>query len=242
MIAPPYFRKKFASQALPGETVDLIFELELSENAPANATNITFSDDLDAALTGLVATGLPQNNICGSGSQLSGTGVISFTGGTLAPQQQCVFTVTLQVPADAALGSYTNTTGNISATVGSLTTTGPTAQADLIIGGLTLSKSFKNDPAPPGGSVILEFNIVNSTTITATALSFSDNLADVLSGLASTSGTLTNVCGAGSQLSGTSFLNFTGSSLGRVNPAPFRFRSACHPTPPKGHTPTSAAN
>ncbi len=37
------------------------------------ATDITFTDDLDAALSGLVATGLPITDVCGSGSGVSGS-------------------------------------------------------------------------------------------------------------------------------------------------------------------------
>mgnify|MGYP003343224681 CR=1 FL=1 len=75
------------------------------------------SDDLDAALSGLVATGLPANDVCGAGSQLSGTSVLTFTGGTLAPGGICTFSATVQVPVGAVAGVYTNTTSAVSADI-----------------------------------------------------------------------------------------------------------------------------
>ena len=45
------------------------------------ATAIAFTDDLDGVLSGTVATGLPMNDVCGPGSQLSGSGVTTLSSG-----------------------------------------------------------------------------------------------------------------------------------------------------------------
>ena len=65
-------------------------------------------------LAGLTATGLPLNNVCGTGSQISGTTLLSLSGGTLPPEGSCTFTVTLQVPAAATTGIYPNVSSEIS--------------------------------------------------------------------------------------------------------------------------------
>jgi hypothetical protein len=216
VVAPPLLGKTFVDDpVVSGDTVDLQFRLHLDENAPTNATNVAFTDDLNAALTGLTATGLPQANICGAGSQVSGTTNLSFNGGAVAADTTCVFTVTLQVPAGATFGDYTNTTSSITANVGGMAVTGNQAVDELTILDFGFTKAFTDDPVLPGGAATLEFTLVNSSTVSpATNIAFTDNLNNTLSGLASSSGTLNNICGPGSQLSGTSNLVFTGGELG----------------------------
>lgn len=215
VYAAPSLSKQFTGDpADPGDTVTLEFTLEHDENAAGDATGISFTDDLDAALSGLVATGLPQTDVCGVGSEIDGTMTLSFTGGTLAPGESCTFSVTLQVPNDALPGAHTNTTSTVVADVLGLTAMAVPASDDLDIAGLVLTKEFTDDPALPGGTVTLEFTIENISPIAdATDIAFSDDLGDALSGLVSLSGTQTDVCGAGSEITGGSFLTFSGGSL-----------------------------
>jgi uncharacterized repeat protein (TIGR01451 family) len=214
VVVAPTLRKSFDDPVIPGGTVALEFSLIHDAFAPADATAIAFTDNLAAVMTGLTATGLPASDVCGAGSLISGDTNLSFTGGSLAPGETCVFSVTLQVPADAVSGIYPNTTSNVTADVSGLVTTGYFAQDDLDIGGLVLSKSFTDDPAIPGDTVTLQFTIVNSSAVhAATAITFTDNLNDVINGLSATDLPKTDVCGAGSQILGTSDLDFTGGSL-----------------------------
>jgi hypothetical protein len=210
---PPTLSKAFLDDpVLPGETVVLRFVLALPEDAPGSATDITFSDDLDATLTGLVATGLPAADVCGAGSELSGTSVITLTGGSVAPGDSCVVEVTLQVPADAAQGVYPNTTSSLTATMLGELVTGPPATDDLDVAALELTKQFLA-PAVAGGTATLRFTLVNEGGDTATDITFSDDLDAVLTGLAATGLPADDVCGAGSQLSGTSVITLTGGTL-----------------------------
>jgi len=218
VVAAPALFKSFTDDPVqPGDTVTLEFTLLHSEFAPADATAITFTDDLGATLTGLAAVGLPMNDVCGSGSQISGTTNLSFTGGTLAPGESCTFSVTLQVPMGAAPGFHTNTTSTVVATVSGETAMASAAVDDLLVAGLTLTKSFVNDPVLPGATVDLEFTIDNvSATADATNIFFSDDLDIDLAGLAATGLPMIDVCGAGSSLvgsSGNTFLTFSGGNL-----------------------------
>lgn len=216
VVAPPTLTKLFTDDpVLPGGTVTLEFTLEHNALAPADATAIAFTDDLDAALSGLVAIGLPMNDVCGAGSQISGTSSLSFTGGTLAPGASCTFAVTLQVPVGASSGTFTNTTSNVTATVSGLMATGLPGEDGLEVSVLAFTKQFLDDPAIPGGTVTLRFTIDNLGTLDATGLSFTDNLNAALPGLAPAPGLpLNDVCGAGSQLSAVgSFLSFAGGNL-----------------------------
>ena len=213
-VAPDLQKVFLDDPALPGSTVRLEFTLELPESAPGATTNITFSDDLTATLAGLVATGLPQNDICGTGSQLSGTGLLSFSGGALEPGSLCTFTVNLTVPSNAAPGAYPNTTSNVTAMVGSTPVVGDPGSDTLELIGITLAKSFVDDPVLPGDSVTLEFTINNvDPNFAATAITFTDDLDLMLPGLVATGLPQNDVCGTGSQISGTSVISLTGGQL-----------------------------
>jgi len=203
----------------PGDTVTLQFTLTHDQNAVSDATAINFTDDLDAALMGLVATGLPMNDICGMGSQLSGTDTLSFTGGTLAPGASCQFSVTLQVPMGATAGIYTNTTSDVTATVSGLVVTTPAASDDLVVAGLTLMKEFTDDPVIPGGSVTLQFTLTNEAGAPAASIiQFSDSLSSVVAGLTYDPGSIPVApCGVGSSISlssGNTNMTLMGGDLG----------------------------
>jgi hypothetical protein len=215
VVGAPSLAKEFTDDpALPGATVTLEFTLSQSAESPDSVDSIAFTDDLDAVLPGLVAVGLPAADVCGSGSQIDGTSLLSFTGGVLAPGESCVFSVTVQIPAAALPGTYTNTTSNVSAEVSSVATLGGPATTDLRIAGLSLSKAFTDDPSLPGGTVNLQFTLENSSpTNNATSIQFTDNLGSVLPGLAATGTPMNDVCGTGSQIAGTSSLTFSGGSL-----------------------------
>ncbi len=216
VFAAPALLKEFTDDPVdPGDTVTLEFTLTHDALAPGDATGITFTDDLDATLSGLTATGLPLADLCGPGNgSLTGDTSVTFAGGSLAPGASCTFSVTLQVPAGAGAGLYTNTTSDVSATVLGVTAKENPATDVLQVARLTLSKSFTDDPVVPGGTVNLQFTIANtSVSSDATGMVFTDNVDDVLSGLASTSGTQPDICGAGSRLTGASLLIFTGGNL-----------------------------
>ncbi len=212
----PRLIKEFIDDPVnPGGLVTLNFTLTHSENATADATGINFTDDLNAVIPGMTAVGLPLSDVCGAGSMVSGTSSVSFTGGTLMPGTSCTFSVQVQVPAGAPFGSHTNTTSSVGATVGGLPTLSPPATANLLVGLLKLTKSFTNDPVAPGETVNLQFTIDNTQgSADATGLSFTDDLAVVLSGLVAT-GLPVSGCGGGmlSGAAGNSFLSFSGGSV-----------------------------
>jgi len=209
---PLELTKSFTNDpVLPGDTVTLEFTIQNTD--AAEVTGITFTDDLGAALSGLVATGLPMNDVCGAGSQLYYTSVLTMTGGTLPAGESCTFSVTLQVPAGATPGTYPNTTSSVSGTVGGTTVTGSSASDVLEVTSLKFSKSF-DGPTVAGGMPTLSFTIENvSSTETVTNLSFTDDLDAVLSGLTAIGLPMADVCGTSSTLAGTSFLTLTGGNL-----------------------------
>ena len=201
---------------LPGDTVTLQFEITHDGETNGDATAISFTDDLDAALSGLVAVGLPVNDVCGTGSQISGTSILSFTDGTLATGESCTFNVTLQVPAAAPTGFHTNTTSNVSTTVSGLTIVTPSASDDLLVAALGLSKEFIDDPVLPGGTATLRFTIDNTNgTLDATGMSFTDDLGAVLTNATFDAGSVPATPCGGSVvlLSANRLMSFSGGSV-----------------------------
>ena len=231
VVAPPMLMKEFTDDPVePGGTVTLEFTLTHDALAPGDATGITFTDDLAAVIAGLAASAgeLPLAGLCPAGdgtlSGSSGDTLLTFSGASLMPGDVCTFSVTLDVPGAATAGPHTNTTSGVVATVLGVTGTENAASDDLEITSVSLTKSFTDDPVIAGGTVTLEFTIENShPTDDATGIGFTDNLglsggglsplSPALPGLASTSGTLTDICGSGSEITGTTVLTFTGGNL-----------------------------
>jgi len=114
VIGPVVLTKTFTGgPVLPGNSVNLEFTIQNLDTNGFGAANIGFTDNLDAVVSGLVATGLPASNVCGSGSEISGTSTLTFSGGSLAAGASCTFSVTLLVPTGAAAGSHFNTTSSL---------------------------------------------------------------------------------------------------------------------------------
>jgi len=197
----------------PGGTVELQFTLTNTDTVN-QVTGLTFTDDLGAALSGLASISGTQNDVCGTGSTLSGTSTLTLSGGSLPAGGGCVFSAMLQVPNDVELGEEAlNTTSEVTGDIGGTSVFGPPAEDTLVIDFVEFSKSFSGDAAP-SGTVGLTFTIHNLDPVNAVGpLDFNDDLDAVIPGLVSVSGTQTGVCGASSTLSGTSVLAFTNGSL-----------------------------
>ncbi len=196
----------------PGDPVTLEFTLTNLDAANA-ATMISFTDDLGAALTGLTFASvlfddcLPPGTVGGTT-----TDMITVTGVSLAAGGSCTLRVSLDVPGGAAANIYTNTTSDVTGDIGGLPVVGDPASDTLeIIQLLGFSKAF-DGPAAATGTATLTFTITNPGTSTASAIEFSDDLSSVIPGLIATS--LPAVpCGAGSSITGISFLTFSGGEL-----------------------------
>lgn len=160
---------------LPGGTGTLQFTITNLDRDHA-ATAIAFTDDLDATLSGLTATVPPSPNPpCGAGSSLTGSGLLTFTGGTLAPEASCTFSVTVNVPAGASVGDYINTTSSPTATIdGAGVVEDPATDILTVSEGPVLTKEFTDDPVGAGGEVTLEFTITNTSSDPLTSIAFTD--------------------------------------------------------------------
>ncbi len=163
-VADLHIQKDFTDDPVaPGGTGTMSFTITNLDRED-DATGIGFTDDLDAALSGLAVTGALPTDPCGTGSSLSGTSILMLTGGELAAEASCTFAVTVAVPAGAAGGAYTNTTSAVSGTVGGSPVTGNAASQDLFVSEApTIVKAFTDDPVGAGGSVTLRFTLTDTT-------------------------------------------------------------------------------
>ncbi len=189
VVAAPQPSKEFTDDPVsPGGTVTLEFTLTHDPFAPADATGVTFTDDLAATFAGLAATGLPLTDLCGPGNGTltgsAGDTFLTFSGATLTPGEVCTFQVTLQVPGGADAGIYSNTTSQVTATVDGIATSGNPAQDDVVVTGFLLTKSFIDDPALPGATVTLRFTLDGTTgSSAANNVIFIDDFTSVLADL-----------------------------------------------------------
>ncbi len=204
------FTKVFLGAGVPGGTVDLQFDIARTGDSP-DAAAINFTDSLETMLTGTTLASTVSDT-CGGGA--TGTSTISYSGGSLSGATlSCTIVTRLNVPAGATIGSYPNTTSDLSATPsGGVAETFTAASDTLTVTGLNFTKEFLTDPAIAGGNTTLRFTIENlHPTEDATITFFTDNLQQELTGLAATGAPTLNECGG--SLSGTTFLTYVGGSV-----------------------------
>ena len=218
VVDGPSLNLSFANNSVePGDTVTATFTLQHDVSAPTDATGIGFTLDLDSVLTGLAATGLPTNDICGSGSSISGTGLLTFSSGTLSAGSSCTFNVDLVIPAAANPGSYTLTSSTVGATVDSLTTTNSAVSLTFLVSTLQASMSFTDDPVAPGDASNLRVTLTNNNAAgSITGITFTLTLSQIVSGTTVSGLPLSDVCGSGSSLSaasGNTIIVFTGGNI-----------------------------
>ncbi|MCL1149835.1 beta strand repeat-containing protein, partial [Shewanella ulleungensis] len=168
-------QKQFVNMVLdpltvtPGQAATLNVSLTNFDRSNS-AANITFSDDLDATLTGLVATGLPLNDVCGSGSVLSGTDVVMLTNGSLSGGDSCSFSIPVQIPSNSVIGLYDNTVGNISS---SINTYPDVTNSFYVSNAPTLSMEVLESNVTAGDNITLRYVLTNIDSVNdATDLTF----------------------------------------------------------------------
>lgn len=209
----PELTKTFVDPVGPGDTVDLVFTLSAGES-PLPFSDIAFIDDLDATLSGLSVLASPPSPCGGALAAAGGGSSLSLSGASLAVGETCSFSLTLQVPAAAAPGSYPSTTSPVTATADGEAVMGNPATDELDITFIDFTKGFIDDPTLAGGSVTLRFRIDNMGTEPMDGLSFNDDLDAVLTGLVPIDMPQSDICGAGSALTFSGgVLTLTGGTL-----------------------------
>ncbi len=208
-VVDPFLNLSFPTSSSPNEAVQLTFTINNLDRSNA-ATDITFTNDLNATLSGLTATVLPANDFCGKGSALTGTSTLTIVGANLAAEASCTFAVTVQIPANAAAGSYTNTTSTINLTRGSPTTEAAVSNTLVVQAAPSITATFIDDPVNSGQNVTLRYVITNTDSVNAaSAITFTQIIDEVYPGLTVNNLPAANSCGIGSTFTETIPIAFT---------------------------------
>ena len=127
-VAPPTISKVFGTGNIPANgTTTLSFTIN-NPNAATAVTGISFTDTFPAGLVVSTPNGLIGT--CGAGTitAVAASNSVSLTGGTLAANSSCTFSVNVTA---TSLGTLVNTTGAVTSVEGG---TGGTTTAVLTVG------------------------------------------------------------------------------------------------------------
>ncbi|WP_170941089.1 beta strand repeat-containing protein, partial [Antarctobacter heliothermus] len=196
------FSKSFADAGVPagGSTV---LSLTVVNAGSGSVSGISFTDDLDAMLSGTVASGHAASAGCGGGGTFSGSGFLTASGYSVGVGQTCTLTATVTVPGGAALGSYTNTTSQLF--ISGVPTEAAVSDSLVVVPAPTFDKSFADAAIALGFSTTMTLTVDNSASIiAANSLDVTDNLpagmvvaATPNASATCTGGTLTATAGSG---------------------------------------------
>ena len=189
--APLVFNKTFSEATVsPGSTIDVEYQIVPAEGS--DLSSATFTDDFDAALSGLAITGDLPSDPCGTGSSLSGTSILSLTGGNLADGESCTFSVTLTVPSGASGGTVTSTTSDLAGFAddggGAAAFTESGASDSFQVNVVALTNTLSTDATSPGVGEAFEVTLRFSKAVTGLDLSDFSVANVVLSNLAPVAG------------------------------------------------------
>jgi fimbrial isopeptide formation D2 family protein len=202
VVGAPVLIKAFGAASIPlNGSTSLTFTIQ--NNNPTGFTGVAFSDTLPAGLVISTPNGLTGS--CGGGTitATQGTNVISLSGGTIAANSSCTFSVNV---TGIAAGTQNNTTGNITSTEGG---TGGTASASInVVAPPSIAKVFNPSAIALNATTSLTFTITNpaANAVALTGVAFTDTLPTGLTVANATAtvcgGTLTTTAPTGIALSG----------------------------------------
>ena len=188
----------FSGFGAPGASLTLDFQIR-NVNRENDITALSFTNDLNATLSGLVATSLPSTGFCGSGSTISGSSTLSISNVSLASGASCEFSITVLVPANAAAGNYTNTTSTINLTLGTATTLPAVSTTLRVFAAPSLTISTSGTSLVAGDNFTSTFTLTNTDSANSvTGISFFMDIAQVLPSGAIVTLPSANSCGTGS--------------------------------------------
>ncbi|MCP3867945.1 MAG: hypothetical protein GY703_07600, partial [Gammaproteobacteria bacterium] len=214
---PGFTKSFFPSSISVGGRSTLTFTIDNSANG-SSVLNLDFTDNLPTGM--VIANPANASTDCGTATipptltADSGTSVIILDANGVGdfPAVAAGATCTVEVDVTAIGGGLLgNSTGELLA---DFVTSGK-ANATLVatITDLALSKSFTDDPVPPGGIVTLEFTIENfDRNFSATDVGFTDDLGAALAGLTFDS-LISNSCGGTVTGDGSTTIALTGGTV-----------------------------
>jgi uncharacterized repeat protein (TIGR01451 family) len=206
VVGAPTIAKVFGAASIPlNGSTSLSFTIT-NPNTTTALTGVAFSDTLPAGLVVSTPNGL--TGTCGAGTitATQGTNVISLTGGTIAANSSCTFSVNV---TGTAAGTQNNTTGNVTSTEGG---TGGTASASInVVAPPSIAKVFNPTSIALNATTSLTFTITNpaANAVALTGVAFTDTLPTGLT-VANASAT---VCGGTLTTTAPTGISLTGATI-----------------------------
>ncbi len=191
-LVPPVIAKGFnPTPILAGGTSILTFTIT-NPNQNDAISGVAFADTFPTS-PGAMTVGpspSPATSGCGapSFSPVTGAGSISFSGGTIAGGGICTVSLQVTVPA---VGTYNNTSGNVSYIINAATVNGNTASGSLDAGtphpSISLLKQISASASGPwsiflplsSGPVFYRFTVENTGDVPLSPISITDDTIDV---------------------------------------------------------------
>jgi uncharacterized repeat protein (TIGR01451 family) len=227
VVAGPTIQKAFGALSIPlGGSTSLSFTIT-NGNTTASLSGVAFSDTLPAGLVISTPNGL--TGTCGAGTitATQGTNTISLSGGTIAANGSCTFSVNV---TGTAAGLQVNTTSTVTSTEGG---SGAAATASLKVEAPpSIAKAFTPSNIALNATTSLTFTITNpaANVDPLTGVAFTDTLPTGLT-VANASatvcgGTLTTTAPTGIALTGATIavnsqcqfaVTVTGAAAGQYN-------------------------
>ncbi|TMM51316.1 autotransporter outer membrane beta-barrel domain-containing protein [Sulfitobacter sabulilitoris] len=236
--------KTFASDTvLQGDTAAVTFNI--SNTGAEAASDLAFSDDLEAFLAGTTLASTTVNT-CGGASTGGSATSFDYANGTLAAGASCDISIVLNISATAPLGTATNTTSAMTGTAAGSAVLNADAATDTIeirsSSAPTFSKSFSPSTVNTNSETVLTYQISNPPgAATLNALRFSDDLASRIPGAVASAGSLSGVCGSGSALSVGGTVSLSEGVLAAGESCTFSVRVAIATPPPGTVTSTTSS-
>ena len=140
----PVIAKQFAPNPILPLGVSTLTFVITNPNQNDTLSSVAFSDTFPTSPGTMVVAATPGASVSGCGaptfSPVAGAGFVTFSGGTIAGGGTCTVTVDVTAPA---VGTYANTSGNVSHVINAGTVNGNTASASLTV----------NPPSPAIGAL-----------------------------------------------------------------------------------------
>ena len=160
---------KTVNNGTPNEGDTIIYTLTLTNNGPAQATNLSITDLLPAGVTYVSDDG--------AGAYVSGTGL--WTIGTLNNGATATLNITATVDVGTSGSTITNTITVVSADQTDSNTTADDPSEDIVVGNdadLVTGKTVNNGTPNEGDTIIYTLTLTNNGPAQATNLSITDLL------------------------------------------------------------------
>jgi uncharacterized repeat protein (TIGR01451 family) len=193
-VSPPSIAKAFApSPIIPGAISTLTFTIT-NPNSNNGLTSVAFTDVFPTSPGAMVVAPTPNASTAGCGaptfSPAAGASSITFSGGTITAGGTCTVKVNITAPT---VGTYANTSGNVSHVVNAQTINGNTAAASLVVNPpnptIGLLKQISTSASGPwtsflalsAGPVFYRFTVENTGDVPLTSINITDDTLNVAS-------------------------------------------------------------